>query len=172
MRVAALLAVAWLGCAHAKGSGSVNLGKPTDVKSLLALREPNRRELLSLLQLQPGDVREEVSYEKLSGVGRANNAALHPGHFYLRGDRIELVYVGNAAFLSGLKPAAIQKELGGDGTRLRSRVGKTSNQYVYPEKGFAYSETDGALDFVEIFAPMSLEQYRQRIYEDVGPFTK
>lgn len=56
--------------------------------------------------------------------------------------------------------------------RLRSRAGKTSNQYVYPERGFAYSETGDTLDFVEVFAPMSLDAYRDKIYEDPGAFTK
>src|SRR5262249_3340043 len=105
-------------------------------------------------------------------VAHAHNDAVHPGHFYLRGDRIELLYIGNDEFLRTLTPAAIRQELGGDGTLLRSRAGKTSNQHVHPEKGFAWSETGGALDFVEVFRPMSLKDYREQIYEEVGKFTK
>ena len=178
-----LLALVWVGCSGAganaeprrttKGITAVNkLGKPTDVRSLLALRELSRQELMSLLHLAPGDVREDVAYQKLHGVARLHNAAIYPGHFYVRGDRLEVVYVGNASFLSGLAPAAIRQELGGAGVRLGSRAGKTANQYVYADKGFAYSETDGAVDFVEVFAPMSMDEYRAKIYEDVGPFTK
>lgn len=148
------------------------LEKPADVKSLLALRALGRSDLLSQLQLAPGDVKNDVSYQKMKGVARAHNGAVYPAHFYLRGDELAVVYIGDRDFLSALTPAAIRKELGGDGTRLRSRAGKTSNQYVYPESGFAYSETGGALDFVEVFAPRSLDAYRETIYEDPGAFTK
>jgi hypothetical protein len=156
-----------------KGSAALNkLEKPADVKSLLALRALGRSDLLSQLQLAPGDVKNDVSYQKMKGVARAHNGAVYPAHFYLRGDELAVVYIGDRDFLSALTPAAIRKELGGDGTRLRSRAGKTSNQYVYPESGFAYSETGGALDFVEVFAPRSLDAYRETIYEDPGAFTK
>ena len=148
------------------------LDKPADVKSLLALRALRRSDLLAQLQLAPGDVKHDVSYQKLKGVARLHNGAVYPAHFYVRGDELAVVYIGDHDFLSALSPAAIKNELGGDGTRLRSRAGKTSNQYVYPESGFAYSETGGALDFVELFAPMSLDAYREHIYEDPGAFTK
>jgi hypothetical protein len=142
------------------------------VKSLLSLRSLHRSELMTQLSLQPDDVREDVAYQKLHGVARLNNATVYPAHFYVRGDDVEVVYIGNADFLHALTPAAIKKELGGEGTRLRSRAGKTANQYVYPEAGFAYSETGGALDFVEIFRPTTLDAYRASIYEDPGAFTK
>lgn len=155
------------------GSSPLNkVDKPADVKSLLALRALHRSDLLSQLQLAPGDVRNDVSYQKLQGLSRLHNAAVYPAHFYLRGEQLEVVYIGNAEFLSALSPAAIRKELGGDGTRLRSRAGKTANQHVYPESGFAFSESGGALDFVEIFRPTSLDGYRASIYEDPGAFIK
>ncbi len=188
MRVTArlLLVVALAGAACSSGGaradappkttrGSAPLNKqdrPADVKSLLALRAHHRRDLVTELQLAPADVREDVAYQKLSGVARLYNGAVYPAHFYVRGDELEIVYIGNADFLRALSPAAIRKELGGDGVRLRSRAGKTANQYVYPEAGFAYSETNGALDFVEIFRPMSIDAYRASIYEDPGAFTK
>ena len=156
-----------------KRSTALNkLEKPADVKSLQALRALRRGDILAQLQLAPGDVKNDVSYQKVKGVARLHNGAVYPAHFYVRGDELAVVYIGDHDFLSALSPAAIKKELGGDGTRLRSRAGKTSNQYVYPESGFAYSETGGALDFVEVFAPMSLDAYRETIYEDPGPFTK
>ena len=188
MRVAAralvLVALAGAACsghgAHAdappkttRGSAPLNKqDRPADVKSLLALRAHHRRDLMTALELAPGDVREDVAYQKLAGVARLHNAAVYPAHFYVRGDDVEVVYIGNPDFLRALTPAAIHKELGGDGVRLRSRAGKTANQYVYPEAGFAYSETHGALDFVEIFRPMSIDAYRATIYEDPGEFTK
>lgn len=156
-----------------RGSAPLNKeDRPADVKSLLALRALHRGDILAQLQLAPGDVREDVAYQKLHGVARLHNAAVYPAHFYVRGDELEVAYIGNADFLRALTPATVRKELGGDGTRLRSRAGKTANQYVYPDAGFAYSETNGALDFVEIFRPMSLDAYRATIYEDPGAFTK
>ncbi len=158
--------------ANHESAAANQLGKPADVESLLALRGLGRRELMALLHLAPGDVRADGAYQRLQHVALLHNGAIYPGHFYVRGDRLEVAYVGDASFLSGLTAAAIRRELGGAGARLRSRAGKAANQYVYADRGFAYSETDGAVDFVEIFPPMSLEQYRAKIYEEPGVFTK
>jgi hypothetical protein len=138
----------------------------------LALRGLSRPELMSILKLAPGDVQPDAAYQKLHGVARLHNGAIHPGHFFFRGEQLQLIYIGVAALLRGLTPAAIRRELGSAGTLLSSRAGKRSSQYVHPDKGFAYSETDGALDFVEIFQPLSLDAYRAQIYEEVGPFRK
>lgn len=150
---------------------------PRDVKALLALRELSRRQIIDRLALTPRDVEGDVSYQKLKSVerlGRAKGARTpaFPGYFYLRGESLTLVYIGDDAFLSSLTPEAIRKELGGEGTRLASRAGKRANQFVYPKEGFAYSETAGALDFVEIFPPMTLQAYHDTIYEEVGPFIR
>ncbi len=124
------------------------------------------------MKVAPADVAADVAYEKLTGVSRVSNGDVFPGHFFLRGDEVVMVYVGDPDFLSGLSEAEIEKELGGQGEILRSRAGKTSNQHVYADKGVAFSETDGKLDFLEIFAPMSLDDYKAKIYEDVGPFVR
>jgi hypothetical protein len=36
---------------------------------------------------------------------------------------------------------------------LRSRVGKTFNHYVYPDKGVAFSADSKSVRFIEIFPP-------------------
>src|SRR5947209_7881490 len=127
-----LLVLASGGCsggdAHAgpRPTTKTNLNKlerPADVKSLQALRTLRRGQILAQLQLAPGVVTNDVSYQKVKGVARLHNGAVYPAHFYMRGDELAVVYIGDHDFLSALSPAAIKKELGGDGTRLRSRAG-------------------------------------------------
>ena len=177
MKSGAFVAILALWCgaaAHAEAPAPEvrAFARPADVHSLIALRELARPQLMALLRLAPADVEQHAAYQKLRDVARLTNAAVYPAHFFVRGDQLQLVYVGDAELLRTLTPAAIRRALGGSGVALRSRAGKRSNQYVYPGLGFAYSETDDAIDFVEVFRPMSLADYRARIYEDVAPFSK
>lgn len=149
---------------------SMTSAPPTDVKTLLSLASLSRREVEE--KLQPVKVVDNVAYEKLKGLTRIGNPAVHPAWFFLRGDQLVMVYIGNQTFLSQLKPDAVAKELGGPGKELPSRVAKSATQHVYADKGFAFSEEDGALAFVEIFPPMPHERYLETVYETVTPFTK
>ncbi len=145
---------------------------PTTVASLLGLRDLTREQVLSLMQVAPDAVVNDVAYEKVTGVSRVTKGSVFPGHFFLRGAEVAMVYVGDPSFLDSLTPAGIEQELGGKGTILRSRIGKTSNQHVYPDRGFAFAETDDVVEMVEVFSPMSLEDYQARIYNDPGPFIR
>jgi hypothetical protein len=44
--------------------------------------------------------------------------------------------------------------------------------HVWPERGVAFSEEDGAVDFLEVFGPTTLADYSERIYEDPGRFIR
>jgi hypothetical protein len=149
-----------------------DFGAPAQVRSLLALRDLSRSQVREALA--PAQVDEHVAYQKLAAVDAVSNSARWPGRFYFRGDKLVMVYLGSSSkgFLDGLDEKKITAELGGPGHGLRSRAGKTSNQHVYPDRGFAYSEENGKLDFVEVFPPMTLPQYLDTIYTPVGPFTR
>lgn len=148
------------------------LEPPTRITAAFGLRDLRRDQLLALLQVAPTAVVDHVAYEKLTDVSRVSNPAVFGAHVFLRGDEVVMIYSSSAAYLAKLSPASIQQELGGSGTRLRSRAGKTSNQHVFPEQGVAYSESDDQLEFIEIFPPMSLDAYRASIYSDPGPFIR
>ena len=145
---------------------------PTTVASLLGLRDLGREQVLTLMRVAPDAVVNDVAYEKVDGVSRVSNGSVFPGHFFLRGAEVAMVYVGDPGFLASLTPAGIEAELGGKGSTLRSRIGKTSNQHVYPDRGFAFAETDNVVEMIEVFSPMSIEDYRARIYNDPGPFIR
>jgi hypothetical protein len=133
----------------------------------LALRGLTRGELLA--QVPDARVEEDVRYEGLRPVARVRAPELWPGFFYFDGERQAMLYAGDP---EGVAPEELAGELGPDGHELRSRAGKRAVLRVWPEQGVAFSEENGAVDFLEVFAPTTLEDYQARIYEDPGTFTR
>lgn len=148
----------------------MNTAPVSEVAPLLGLRDQSRKDVLA--RLQSPTVDEDRAYERLKGVAHVQNPAVHPGHFYFRGDKLVMVYISDHKFLSHLSLAAVEKELGKPAKDLRSRAGKTARHYVWPEKGFALSVDGDAVDFVEVFPATTLQGYLDSIYEDPGAFTK
>jgi hypothetical protein len=133
----------------------------------LELRGLQRAELL---ERAPGaTVEEDVRYEKLRPVARVRAGELWPGFFYFDGERQVMLYAGEPA---GADPDELAAALGPGGHELRSRAGKRAVLRVWPQRGVAFSEENGAVDFLEIFEPTTLEDYEARIYEDPGPFIR
>jgi hypothetical protein len=129
----------------------------------LALRDRSRAEV----EAMPGaTVADDVAYERVRGVDRVSTPE---AHFFFDGDRLRVVYVSDASF--GDVPAAPLLDELGRGEVMRSRAGKHSTMHVWPERGLAASvdEEDGRLEFVEVFEPMSLEEYLDGIYEEPAP---
>jgi hypothetical protein len=118
-----------------------------------------------------GEVDPDRRYEGLEHVTHYYNPAVLPAHIYVRDGRVQMVYVPSAG-LAETTPSEIDAQVGGRGHRVRSRTGKTANQYVQAERGLAYSEDGGTVQFVEIFPPRSREAYLTDIYQDPGPFTR
>jgi hypothetical protein len=129
----------------------------------LALRDLSRAEV----EARPGaTVAHHVAYERVQGVDRVSTP---DAHFFFDGDRLRVVYVSDASF--GDVPAApLLAELG-RGEVMRSRSGKHSTMHVWPDRGLAASvdEDEERLEFVEVFPPMSLEEYLGGIYEEPAP---
>jgi hypothetical protein len=133
----------------------------------LELRGLTRSELLARA---PGaTVEEGVRYEKLRPVARVRAPELWPGFFYFDGDRQVMLYAGEP---DGADPDALAAALGPGEHELRSRAGKRAVLRVWPQRGVGFSEQDGAVDFLEVFEPTTLEDYEARIYDDPGPFIR
>ena len=129
----------------------------------LALRDLSRAEV----EARPGaSVAEDVAYERVQGVDRVSTP---DAHFFFDGDRLRVVYVSDASF--GDMPAGPLIDELGRGEIMRSRAGKHSTMHVWPDRGLAASvdEDDERLEFVEVFAPMSLDEYLDGIYEEPAP---
>jgi hypothetical protein len=131
----------------------------------LELRALTRGELLS--RAPDATIEENVRYEKLRPVTRIRVPALWPGYFFFDGDHQVMLYAGEP---EGEDPDALAARLGGDGHELRSRAGKRAVLHVWPEQGVAFSEEHGGVDFIEVFAPTTLEDYQARIYDEPGEF--
>jgi hypothetical protein len=129
----------------------------------LPLRDLSRAEV----EARPGaSVAEDVAYERARGVDRVSTP---DAHFFFDGDRLRVVYISDASF--GDVPAKPLVDELGPGEVLRSRSGKHSNLHVWPDRGLAASvdEDEERLEFVEVFPPMSLDEYLDGIYEEPAP---
>ena len=85
-----------------------------------------------------------------------------------------LVYVGDRRQLPGVGRSGVEAELGPPEAVLACRAGKEYAQWVFPAKGVAAAVAASADDlaFVEIFPPLTLEEYLHTLYEDPGPFVR
>ena len=129
-------------------------------------------EVRQRLATEGGEVDPDRRYEGLEHVTHYYNPSVSPARVYVSDGRVQMVYVPSGAAVAETTPSEIDAQIGGRGHRLRSRTGKTANQYVQAERGVAYSEDEGRVQFVEIFPPRSLEAYLKDIYRDPGPFTR
>lgn len=160
------------------GAPSPNLPPRQDpmdkLQTWLALRGLTQEQLASALQLDPSKAEPKRSYEKLQDLTDLHDPAHHPASFYLRDNHTILIYLSDTAALQGLTEMLFLQAWGKPALTLRSRAGKASTLCVYPERGVAFSteQEDGPLDFLEIFAPMTAEDYRAQIYVDPGSFDK
>ncbi len=108
---------------------------------------------------------------RLTGLTRFRNWDAHPGQVYFRDGQFVLFYVEDVS-REVLSPKWLREYLGKPAAVLPSRAGKDHQQYVYPQKGVAFSADADAVSFLEIFPPTSLEEYKSQFYWDPGAFTK
>jgi hypothetical protein len=104
-----------------------------------------------------GAVIEDASYGPIGGL-----TMLHAddGSFYFEGERLVVARLSPGAEAA----TEAQRLVGADALRLRSSVAKRAWVLVSAPDGVAVTEEDGDVVFVEVFAPTTLENYRQRIY--------
>jgi len=142
-----------------------------NLDKLIALRSASRDALAS--ELGTPQVNPDRAYEGLVPVDQLRFAALS-AFVYARGERIVMIYCEDKAFLQPITATGITAALGKPGLLLRSRAGKTSNLAAYPEHGIAFSsDNDTApVEFLEVFPPMTPDEYRRDVYRDPGPFIR
>ncbi len=126
----------------------------------------------SELESQPDvTVARDVSYERIEGVDRLQAPDFHPGLFYFAGDELRIVYIGEE-MLDQPSADAVTAELGEPDEMLPSRAGAGARIEVHAARGLALSREGDHVDFVEVFAPTTVEAYRDTIYEDPGEFIR
>ncbi len=141
--------------------------KYSRMEELLKYRKYDYPSLVKEFGIKDSEIDNEVSYIKLQGLSRIHKPDAIPAYFYFEGDKLVMIYINDDSHL--ISDMSFKKIISdyGEGHRLSSRAGKTSNLYVYPEIGFAVSVTHGQIDFIEIFPSTTLDEYKSRIHEDV-----
>jgi hypothetical protein len=140
-----------------------------ELADLLALRDLSRGELEA--RLGPLEADPDVAYEGIADVDRLHDPAAFPGHFYFRGDELQMLYVPRSA-LGGADLSALQAELGEPEATLRARTGEDSSLLVYPERGVAFATDGERVEILELFPPTTLDGYVAGIYRDRGEFIR
>lgn len=139
---------------------------------LLTFRHLSRDELVRRLRIKPVHIDEDRAYERLTGVAHLHNPEVSPAHFYADDTRIVMIYVSDQSILSETTSRTLTDALGDSDAVLRSRQCKRCNLHVYPNRGIAFSSDGDDIGFLEIFQPMTLEEYKQTIYREPPNFTK
>jgi len=86
---------------------------------------------------------------------------------------LKLIYISNDVFAQRLWNEFKEKvNEDSPDDRLRSRAGKKSNQLVFAGEGFAASIHGDDVDFVELYAPCTLETYLSEVYREPGRFIR
>lgn len=138
----------------------------------LALRDLSLKQIQAKYNMSADDIMSRnARYGGLKKLTELYNEDKHPGRFYFAGDKLALLYVN--------KPEAFTREMlleyaGEPALTLRSRAGKQYHHSIYPEKGLAFSsrQKHSEVKLLEIFPPMSIEDYEDRLYVDPGNFEK
>jgi hypothetical protein len=146
-------------------------GVPADLAPFVELRDLTREEIASRFGIGAEGTAEGVRYQALEGVTRLSNLSRFPGHFFFvpGRDTPAMVYIGDRDTLRPLDAGELIDALGGEGARLRSRVGKKVVHHVYPEPGIAFAAEGDEIKLLEIFPPTTQEAYEAEIHKDPGP---
>jgi hypothetical protein len=113
------------------------------------------------------------AYGPSLGLTGFYDPAFHPGRFFFRDGSLVLLYVeypSDAApeltrevLLEAVQPAEAE---------LRARSGRADRQYVNPGRGLSVAVGPAGPTYLEIFPPMTLDEYRDRIYIEPGRFVR
>ena len=141
------------------------------IKQLQAWPGKTRAEVTEALGVEAAAIEPGFAYEGLKELSHLHEAKAHPGHFYFRGDKLVVLY---GPLLGEASAGAVLEALGEPALDLRSRAGKSARMAVWPKQGIAisYDEEDEPPHFVEIYAPMSGDEYKSSLYQDPGDFIR
>lgn len=136
------------------------------LKEILSLREFDVAQAADYLDVEPEDREPYGAYGRLDGLDVLKSPEVPAIRFFLKGDSVELVYVGPAAFPQCLTEGGLRAALDEPQTEwLPSRQGRMGEMAVMADAGIAWSSLSGELGWIELFRPRSFEQYREDIHE-------
>jgi hypothetical protein len=150
------------------------VAKPMQARlmQLKALIGTDQQAFIERFGIPPEHIRSPAAYEHMKDVTEIYDPEqrdLGPARFYFRNGRLVVIYLADASTIEEREIDAFKRDPADEGTVLRSRAGKTSNLHVYADKGLAVS-VDREIDFIEIFQPMTQQEYEQTIYVAPGSF--
>ncbi|MGH9187866.1 MAG: hypothetical protein ACRD0U_18985 [Acidimicrobiales bacterium] len=147
-------------------------GDGDELETLFELRELSVDQLRKRLGFSRSAVMAGADYGPSDDLVLVYDEDVHPGLFFYDSDgRFLLVYAGT---LDGMTPADLVDRYGEPDARLRSRAGKHFGHRVFAGAGVAASWERGSdeLAVVEVFRPMTVAEYKERIYEEPSRFTE
>ncbi len=143
----------------------------TRLDQMLAWRSLDADGVAAMLGVDVGTRRPVKGYGALRNVDVLEDKG-RGIRFFLDGDHVALIYIGSAGLPAGTDEGVLAGAAGTDGELLRSRQGKTATLHVAARAGMAWSESDGALGWLELFDSTTLEDYRRRIYREPPLFVQ
>lgn len=122
-------------------------------------------EIRERFPIAESEIDRESFYGELSGLTVLYDFDTYPGHFIFKDGRCILFYVEDISDALGeMTPEDLVNILGGPATDLPSHAGRASRHYVYPSRGIGYSANYKSVDYMEVFAPTTLDDYLARFY--------
>jgi hypothetical protein len=116
---------------------------------------------------------ENMAYAQWAPLTRLGDFDQTPGLFYFQDDRFVLFYVdGMNEDLERFSLSELLAYLGEPAAVWSARSGKRHRQYIYPQQGIAFAGVGEEVAFLEIFSPMTLENYRTHLFVEPEQFIR
>lgn len=132
----------------------------------------NLDDFITKYKIARENIVSNAGYEKMKELTRIHQPETIPGYFYFSGNDLRLIYIADNDLPQQLWNEFMESVPDPAGTTVRSRAGKNINHIIFAEKGFAGSLDNGIVKFIEIFTPLSLEEYLSTIYREPPQFRK
>jgi hypothetical protein len=115
----------------------------------------------------------DAAYGPSTGLTGFRDRSFHPGTFFFRDGSLVVLYTEFPTdHAPDLTRDALLEEVQPPDAELRARSGRADRQYVNGEKGLAVAAGPVAATYVEIFPPMTLDEYKERLYIEPGEFVR
>lgn len=141
---------------------------------LQALLGTDQQAFIDRFGIRPEHVRDAAVYQRMKDVTEIHHPDqpdLGAARCFFRNGKLVLIYTSGVTGISQDELDTLRGgESGEQAVLLRSRAGKTSNLHVHAGKGVAFSKGK-RLEFIELFPPMTQQEYEQTIYVAPGAFT-
>lgn len=142
------------------------------LKELISWRSLNKEQVIARLEAKPEHIEFPINYQRLQNLTSVKNPAKHPARFAFQDDKLVLIVLGDQKALAAFSMEDIEAVVPGKPNSLKSRAGKASAFYVYPELGLSFTESrieQHKIQYIEVFQPQTLESYKSTIYEEPAP---